>query len=132
MGVAGGRLFLRLFFGNRGSRRKTLPNSVSLLSCGAVQRASDSAPTPRSVQGYGCTQGSQPNDRSRIEPPDPPWDPRLPEIGTGAQPSQYASNTVRKSESPTCVPAGVVGCVSECTRENTQYNDDAAIGLVTQ
>ena len=49
MGVAGGRLFLRLFFGNRGSRRKTLPNSVSLLSCGAVQRASGSAPTPQAV-----------------------------------------------------------------------------------
>ena len=27
----------------------------------------------------------------------PPWDPRLPEIGTGAPTSQYASNTVRIS-----------------------------------
>ena len=29
------------------------------------------------------------------------------------------------------MPAGVVGCVGERTRGNTQYNDDAAIGLVT-
>ena len=32
-----------------------------------------------------------------------------------------ASTPPTQSESPTCVPAGVVGCVSECTRENTQY-----------
>ena len=31
-------------------------------------------------------------------PPGPPWDPRLPEVGTGARTSQYASNTVRISD----------------------------------
>ena len=39
--------------------------------------------------------------RSQIGPPSPPWIPgcpgRLPEIGTGARTSQYASNTVRIS-----------------------------------
>ena len=38
-------VFLRLFFGDRGSRRNMVP-TVSLLSCGAVQSASGSAPTP--------------------------------------------------------------------------------------
>ena len=51
---------------------------------------------------------------------------RLPEIGTGARTSQYASDTVR-FDTPT-VPAGAVRCVGECTRENAQYNDDAAYG----
>ena len=41
--------------------------------------------------------------RSQIGPPSPPWDPRLPEIGTGARTSQYASNTVRISDVPACV-----------------------------
>ena len=39
-------------FGGHGSELRVL------LSCGAVQSASGSAPTPRSVQCYGCTQGS--------------------------------------------------------------------------
>ena len=35
-------------------KRRRVP-LLLFLSCGAVQSASGSAPTPRSVQGYGCT-----------------------------------------------------------------------------
>ena len=52
------------------------------------------------MQGYSCTQGSQfatDDHRSlgsnllKKKKTDPPWDLRLPEIGTGARTSQYDS-----------------------------------------
>ena len=54
------RLILRLFLGNRGSRRNMVPNSVSYLSCGAVQSASGSAPTPQKGSVQGCDLRSAP------------------------------------------------------------------------
>ena len=49
-------------------------------------KASAAAPRPRKRGRFRVAI----SDR----PPSPPWDPRLPEIGTGARTSQYASNTV--------------------------------------
>ena len=53
-------------------------------------KASASAPRPR--------KGGQFRVAMSDRPPSPPWDPRLPVIGTGARTSHYAFNTVRISD----------------------------------
>ena len=53
-------------------------------------KVSATAPRPRKKGRFGVAIA----DRH----PSPPWDPRLPEIGTGARTSQYASDTVRISD----------------------------------
>jgi len=68
-----------------------VPNSVSY--CRAKPfKVSAVAPRPRKKGRFRVAI----SDR----PPRLPWDPRLPEIGTGvgARTSQYASNTVRISD----------------------------------
>ncbi len=66
-----------------------LPNSVSY--CRAKPfKVLAAAPRPRKEGRFRVAI----SDR----PPSPPWDLRLPEIGTRARTSQYASNTVRISD----------------------------------
>ena len=98
-----------------------LPNPVSYCRAGAVQSASGSAPTPQKGVGSGLRSQIGPLARRGI-----------PGCLRSALEHERASTPPTQSESPTCMPAGVVGGVSERTRENTQYNDDAVIGLVTQ
>ena len=84
-----------------------VPNSVSY--CRAKPfKVLAAAPRPRKEGRFRVAI----SDR----PPSPPWDLRLPEIGTRARTSQYASNLPpTQSECLTCVPAGVVWCMSEWT-----------------
>ena len=88
------------------------------MSCGAVQSAIVAAPRPRKKGRFRVAI----SDR----PPSPPWDPRLPEtfdrhrstnepVARSCSGAGRASTPPTQSEYPTCVPAGVVGCVSDWT-----------------
>ena len=85
-------VFYGCFFGNRGSRRKMLQNSVSYCRAKPL-KASASAPRPRKKGRFGVAISER--------PPSPSWDPRLPETAPEHytdRASQYASDTVRISD----------------------------------
>ena len=85
---------------------------------------SGSAPTPRKGSVQGCDPLS---DSAQIgPPPDPPWDPRQPEIGPRARPNQHASDTSSNLRR-VCQPVGW-GVWVNVHNDNTKYNDGTGIG----